>query len=308
MVRPSEYTPRSAFAYARALVDAGIPDGVINVVNGAAHDMAQRMLDDPRLRKIQFTGSTRVGKLLMDGASRTVTRLSLELGGNAPVLVFPDVADLGAVVEGAVTAKYRNGGQACIAPQRFIVHESIAGDFVAAARDRSRALRIGDPLVEGTDVGPLVNASQRDRIDEMVQATVDAGGHVETGGRRVAGAGFFFEPTVLSGPLEGTPVMTEEIFGPVLPITTFSTTDEAIAMANAVEQGLTGFVWTSDLRTALSVSDRLEFGMVGVNDWYPVTAEAPFGGVKQAGLGRESGSEGILEYLEAKTRYIGGAT
>jgi acyl-CoA reductase-like NAD-dependent aldehyde dehydrogenase len=306
VVRPSEYTPRSAFAYARALVDAGIPDGVVNVVNGAAHDMAQRMLDDPRLRKIQFTGSTRVGKLLMDGASRTVTRLSLELGGNAPVLVFPDVADLGAVVEGAVTAKYRNGGQACIAPQRFIVHESIAADFIAAARDRSRALRVGDPLAEGTDVGPLVNASQRDRIEEMVGATVDAGGHVETGGRRVEGMGYFFEPTVLSGPLEGTPVMTEEIFGPVLPITTFATTDEAVEAANSVEQGLSGFVWTSDLSTALSVSDRLEFGMVGVNDWYPVTAEAPFGGVKQAGLGRESGTEGVLEYLEPKTRFIGG--
>jgi acyl-CoA reductase-like NAD-dependent aldehyde dehydrogenase len=305
VVRPSEYTPRSAFAYAEALTDAGLPPGVLNVVNGHAHEMAQTMLDDPRLRKIQFTGSTRVGKILMDGASRTVTQLSLELGGNAPVIVMPDVRDLAAVVNGGVTAKYRNGGQACIAPQRFIVHESIAKDFIAMAAAKSNSLTVGDPLAEATDIGPLINATQRDRVEAIVGATVDAGGTVSAGGGRVSGRGYFFEPTVLSGGIGTTPAMTEEIFGPVLPITTFATLDEAIRVANVTEYGLSGFVWTSDLRAAIDISDRLEFGMIGINDWYPVAAEAPFGGMKQSGLGRESGTEGVLEYMETKTKYFG---
>jgi acyl-CoA reductase-like NAD-dependent aldehyde dehydrogenase len=305
VVRPSEYTPRSAFAYAEALIDAGLPPGVLNVVNGHAHEMAQTMLDDPRLRKIQFTGSTRVGKILMDGASRTVTQLSLELGGNAPVIVMPDVRDLAAVVNGGVTAKYRNGGQACIAPQRFIVHESIAEDFIAMAAAKSSSLTVGDPLAEATDIGPLINATQRDRVEAIVGATVDAGGTVSAGGGRVSGRGYFFEPTVLSGGIDTTPAMTEEIFGPVLPITTFATLDEAIRVANVTEHGLSGFVWTSDLRAAIDISDRLEFGMIGINDWYPVAAEAPFGGMKQSGLGRESGTEGVLEYMETKTKYFG---
>jgi acyl-CoA reductase-like NAD-dependent aldehyde dehydrogenase len=306
VVRPSEYTPRSALAYAKALEDAGLPAGVLNVVNGLPHEMAQAMLDDARLRKIQFTGSTRVGKILMDGASRTVTRLSLELGGNAPVIVMPDVADLAAVVAGGVTAKYRNGGQACIAPQRFIVHEAIAADFTHMAAERSRALTVGDPLDPSTDIGPLINERQRERVESIVEATVDAGGTLEAGGGRRPGRGYFFEPTVLSGDLAGTVAMTEEIFGPVLPITTFSDVEDALAVANSVEHGLAGFVWTTNLRTAMRVSEGLEFGMVGVNDWYPVTAEAPFGGVKQSGLGRESGTEGVLEYMETKTTYLGG--
>jgi acyl-CoA reductase-like NAD-dependent aldehyde dehydrogenase len=306
VVRPSEYTPRSAFAYGQALVDAGVPDGVINVINGDPHAMAQEMLDDPRLRKIQFTGSSRVGKILMDGASRTVTQLSLELGGNAPVIVMPDVADVDAVAAGAVGAKFRNGGQVCISPQRFIVHESVVEEFTASVAGRAKNLTVGNPSDPATNVGPMINAVQRDRVEMIVGATVDAGGRIETGGNRIDRSGYFFEPTVISGHLEGTPSMTEEIFGPVLPVTSFSDVDQAIATANSVEHGLTGFVWTSDLATAMHVSDALEYGMIGVNDWYPVTAEAPFGGVKQSGLGRESGTEGIMEYLEAKTRYFGG--
>jgi acyl-CoA reductase-like NAD-dependent aldehyde dehydrogenase len=306
VVRPSEYTPRSAFAYGQALVDAGIPDGVVNVINGDPHAMAQEMLDDPRLRKIQFTGSSRVGKILMDGASRTVTQLSLELGGNAPVIVMPDVADIQAVAAGAVGAKFRNGGQVCISPQRFIVHESVVDDFTAAVTGLAKELTVGDPTDPATNVGPMINAIQRDRVETIVGATVDAGGRLETGGSRIDRSGYFFQPTVISGHLEGTPSMTEEIFGPVLPITSFADVDDAIATANGVEHGLTGFVWTSDLSSAMHISDALEYGMIGVNDWYPVTAEAPFGGVKQSGLGRESGTEGIIEYLEAKTRYFGG--
>jgi acyl-CoA reductase-like NAD-dependent aldehyde dehydrogenase len=308
VVRPSEYTPRSAFLYAAALVDAGLPPGVINVVNGASHAMGQAMLDDPRLRKIQFTGSVRVGKLLMDGASRTVTQLSLELGGNAPVIVFPDVADLEAVARTGVAAKYRNCGQACIAPQRFLVHSSIVDQFTKMVAAASDAEVVGDPAEPGTTVGPLINATQRDRIERIVTDSVAAGARVVAGGERPPGPGYFYRPTVVSSVPASAPAVAEEVFGPVLPITPFDTTEEAIEIANAVDHGLASFVWTSDLNTALRVSDELEFGLVGVNDWYPVSPEAPFGGVKQSGIGRESGIEGLLEYVEAKARFIGGLT
>lgn len=308
VVRPSEHTPRSALAYASILAEAGAPAGVVNVVLGDAAAMAATMLDDPRLRKLQFTGSSGVGKRLMEGAARTVTRLSLELGGNAPVIVMPDVADVAAVAAGAVGAKYRNAGQVCIAPQRFLVHESIAGEFEAAVADRTAALAVGDPSLETTDIGPIISSRQRDAVERIVDESVGLGAAVRAGGRRIDGKGFFFEPTVLSSTPPDAPAMTEEIFGPVLPVTTFTDVADAIAVANSVELGLTAFVWTTDLRTAFSVSDALEYGMVGINDWYPVTAEAPFGGVKASGLGRESGSEGVLEYLESKTRYFGGVT
>jgi succinate-semialdehyde dehydrogenase / glutarate-semialdehyde dehydrogenase len=306
VARPSEFTPRSAFLYAEALADAGIPPGVLNVINGSPPEMAAAMLDDPAVRKIQFTGSSRVGKLLMDGASRTVTKLSLELGGNAPVIVMPDIADLADVVRGAVHAKYRNNGQVCISPQRFLVHASIADTFAKVASDLSAALRVGDPMAADTDIGPLINETQRDRVAAIVDASVAAGARPLTGASRLAHTGFFYSPTVLSGAQPGTPALTEEIFGPVLPVIPFENLDDAIAIANSVEHGLASFVWTSNLDIAMEASDRLEYGMVGVNDWYPVTAEAPFGGVKQSGVGRESGTEGILEYLEPKTRYIRG--
>lgn len=306
VVRPSEYTPRSAFCYAEALVDAGAPPGVINVINGRSHDMGQAMLDDPRLRKIQFTGSTRVGKLLMDGASRTVTRLSLELGGNAPVIVFPDVDDLETVAASGVTAKYRNAGQVCISPQRFLVHSSIVDRFTKAAAAASDREVVGNGMDPATTVGPLINSGQRERLESIVERTREVGGRVVTGGERIDGPGFFYRPTVVTDLVPEAPAANEEIFGPVLPIIPFDTTAEAIQMANSTEYGLSSYVWTSDLKTAIGVSDALEFGMVGVNDWYPVTAEAPFGGMKQSGFGRESGSEGLLEYMESKTRYIGG--
>lgn len=306
VARPSEYTPRSAFAYAAALNDAGVPAGVLNVINGDPSSMAQAMLDDPRVRKIQFTGSSRVGKILMDGASRTVTQLSLELGGNAPVIVMPDVKDLEAVAAGAVGAKYRNGGQVCISPQRFFIHESLVDRFSEVAVARAAALSVGDPMDRTTDVGPLINTTQRDRVEALVSAAVDGGANVDLGGSRIAGPGFFYEPTVLSGALQETAVMKEEIFGPVLPIIPFADIDNAVGLANGVEHGLTAFVWTSDLGTAINVTDRLEYGMVGINDWYPTAAQAPFGGVKQSGLGRESGTEGLMEYLEPKTRFYGG--
>lgn len=305
VLRPSEYTPRSAWLYARALADAGLPPGVLNVVNGDPHVMGQAMLDDPRVRKIGFTGSTRVGRLLMEGASRTVTRLSLEMGGNAPAVVFPDV-DVESVAASAVVAKYRNCGQTCITPQRFLLHRDIAAEFTEALVEGSREQKVGSGLDPSVTVGPLINAAQRDRVERLVADTVARGAGLATGGERVDGPGYFYTPTVLTQVEPRAPVFEEEVFGPVLPILTFDTVDEAIGIANASEYGLAAYVWTRDLNVALRVSDELEYGLVGVNDWYPVVPEAPFGGMKQSGMGRESGLEGLAEYLDVKTRFIGG--
>ncbi len=304
VVRPSEYTPRSAMLMAGILADAGLPPGVFNVVNGDAGSMGQAMLDDPRLRKIQFTGSVRVGKLLMDGASKTVTRLSLELGGNAPVLVFPD-ADVDAVAASGVVSKFRNGGQVCVAPQRFYVHESIADDFAVAATTAAERQVVGHGLDPATTIGPLINATQRDRVSRIVDDSVGDGARLRTGGAAPDGAGFFYQPTVLSEVPAHAPALTEEIFGPVMPIVPFEAVDDAIEAANSVDVGLAAFVWTQHLDTALRVSDALDFGLVGVNDWNPQSTEAPFGGMRQSGLGRESGHEGLMEYLEPRTRVFG---
>jgi acyl-CoA reductase-like NAD-dependent aldehyde dehydrogenase len=303
--RPSELTPRSAMALAQALHEGGAPPGVINLVNGDPEAMAAVFLDDARVRKIAFTGSPRVGRLLMDGASRTVTRLALELGGNAPVLVLPDV-DVAAVARAAVTWKYRNAGQVCVAPQRFLVHEDVADAFTDVVVAATQALRVGHGLDEGVQVGPLVSARQRERVEGLVQASVARGARVLTGGRRPQRPGFFYAPTVLDRVERGMPVVDDELFGPVLPIARFRALDDAIAEANASEYGLVAFVMTNDLRHATRASERLEFGMVCVNDWLPATPEAPFGGVKASGIGRETGSEGLREYLETKTVIVGG--
>ena len=306
VVRPSEYTPRTALDYARALHDAGLPPGVLNVVTGEAHPMGQALLADPRCRKIAFTGSIRVGRLLMEGAARTVTRLALELGGNAPVLIFPDVDDIEALARTAVAARHRNCGQVCIAPQRFYVHTAIHERFVAAMAAAIRDEVVGPGLDPASTVGPLIHEGQRERVHDIVSRSLAAGAVPVVGGHPLPGPGFFYAPTLLRDVPADAPIMREEVFGPVTPVQSFATTEEALALANATEYGLAAFVWTRDHRTAMRVSEQLEFGMIGVNDWYPVTAEAPFGGFKQSGLGRESGSEGVHEYVEVKTRYFGG--
>ena len=296
----------ASFLLGRALLEGGAPAGVINVVNGDPEVMGQAMLDDPRLRKLAFTGSTRVGKLLMDGASKTLTRLALELGGNAPVIVMPDAANIGRVAKLAARFKVRNAGQVCIAPQRFLVHRDVAAEFTGAVSEAMRGMTVGHGTEEGAMVGPLINARQRDRLEELVAATVSAGAALAVGGRRPERKGYFYEPTVVTGVEPDMPLDSQEIFGPVMPVATFDELDEVVTRANQYEAGLAAYLFTQDLNTALVLSERLEAGMVAVNDWMPVTAEAPFGGVKGSGMGRETGSEGLSEYLEQKTIFIGG--
>jgi succinate-semialdehyde dehydrogenase len=305
--RASEFTPLTAMAMTELLVEAGAPAGVMNLVNGDPEAMGQEMLDHPAVRKIHFTGSVRVGKLLMDGASRTVTRLSLELGGNAPVIVLPDV-DLDQVAAGAVTSKFRNNGQVCVAPQRFLVQRRVADAFAERVALRASQLRVGSGLDADVQVGPLINARQRDRVAALVDSATAQGVDVRAGGRAPASLsrGYFFEPTVLAGVTAGMPVFQEEIFGPVMPIVGFDDLEEAIAVANQTPYGLAAYVWTNDLRASVKASEALEFGMVGVNEWAPHATEAPFGGWKQSGLGHESGSEGLAEYLETKLVSVGG--
>ena len=305
--RPSEYTPRSGMLLAQSLVEGGIPAGVINVINGDPDGMGKAMLEDARCRKISFTGSTRVGKLLLEGSSHTLTRLALELGGNAPVLVFPDV-NVAEVAKQAVSFKYRNCGQVCIAPQRFFVHSHIADEFIERVTDLSANIRVGNGLDNNVDTGPLINARQLARVEQMVAASVAMGAQVLTGGSRTQTTqkGYFYNPTVVTNLSPDMPLYKDEIFGPVLPVVPFDDVDQALAMANNTEYGLAAYVQTNNLNTAMRMYEELEYGMVAVNDWLPSTPEAPFGGVKQSGIGRECGREGMEKYLEPKTVFIGG--
>jgi len=305
VVRPSELTPRSAMALAQALHESGAPAGVVNLVSGDPEPMAHVFLGDRRVRQLAFTGSPRVGKLLMDGASRTLTRLTLELGGNAPVLIFPDV-DVAEVARQFASWKQRNAGQVCVAPQRLLLHEDVADGFTEALVAETIKLRVGHGLEDGTQVGPLITGRHRERVADLVARSVAGGARVLTGGQALDRPGFFYAPTVLDDLPAGAPALTDEIFGPVVPIQRFRTLDDALARANDTEYGLTAFVMTHDLNTAIKASERLEFGMVCVNDWLPATPEAPFGGVKGSGLGRETGAEGLLEYMERKTVFTGG--
>ena len=307
VLRPSEYTPLTAIEMVNVLVEASLPDGVCNLVNGEPDPIGQAMLDHPACAKVHLTGSVRVGKHLMDGASRTMTRLSLELGGNAPVLVFPDV-DLQQVAASAVAAKFRNSGQVCIAPQRFLVAKQAADQFVDHAAAAAAALRVGSGLDPATQVGPLINARQRDRVEALVDGARSSGASIRIGGSRPPEhpRGYFYQPTVVSGVKPSMPIYEEEIFGPVMPVASFDDLDEAVAMANRTRYGLAAYVWTRDLRTAIRAAERLEFGMIGVNEWTPQAVEAPFVGWKESGLGREGGLEGLEEYLETKLVAIGG--
>jgi acyl-CoA reductase-like NAD-dependent aldehyde dehydrogenase len=289
------------------LVEAGLPAGAANLIIGEADPIGQEMLRHPSCAKVHLTGSVAVGKRLMDGASKTMTRLSLELGGNAPVLVFPDV-DLEQVAAGGIAAKFRNGGQVCIAPQRFLVARPVADKFIDRVAAVVGSLRVGPGIDPDTQVGPLINQRQRDRVEALVETARSSGATVRVGGSRPPDRprGFFYSPTVVADVVPSMPVFEQEIFGPVMPIAVFDDVDEAVALANKTRYGLAAYVWTNDLRTATRASERLEFGMIGVNEWSPQAVEAPFVGWKESGLGREAGSEGLDEYLETKLVAYGG--
>ncbi|HEY0902616.1 MAG TPA: NAD-dependent succinate-semialdehyde dehydrogenase, partial [Marmoricola sp.] len=300
VVKPAQQTPLSMLALARLLEECGLPPGVLNVITATrSGEVSAPVIGDPRLRKLSFTGSTEVGRTLIAQAADQVLKVSMELGGNAPFLVFED-ADLDAAVDGAMLAKMRNVGEACTSANRFHVHESVAEEFGRRLADRMGALRVGRGTDEGVDVGPLIDDSQRAKVAELVDDAVSRGATCLTGGRKPDGAGYFFEPTVLTGVPADARVLSEEIFGPVAPIATFRTDEEAIEAANRTEYGLVSYVFTRDLTRALRVCEALETGMIGLNQGMVSNAGAPFGGVKQSGTGREGGNEGIAEYLETK--------
>ncbi|TLM83749.1 NAD-dependent succinate-semialdehyde dehydrogenase [Pseudarthrobacter sp. NamE5] len=303
VLKPAKLTPLTSQYFAHTMIDAGLPAGVLNVVSSSsASGVSGPLLKDSRLRKVSFTGSTPVGKRLMVDAAQNVLRTSLELGGNAPFIVFED-ADLDAAVEGAVAAKMRNMGEACTAANRFLVHASVAQEFTRKFAAAMGALTTGRGTDPNTNVGPLIDAGARDDVHALVSAAVDAGAVAVTGGAPVDGAGYFYQPTVLADVPKDAAILGQEIFGPVAPVTTFTTEEEAIKLANASEYGLASYLYSRDLNRLLRVAEQIEFGMVGFNAGVISNAAAPFGGVKQSGLGREGGSEGIAEYTT--TQYIG---
>ena len=300
VVKPAKQTPLSMLALASVLSEAGLPEGVLNVITSSSSGSVMKpLIEDPRLRKLSFTGSTEVGKLLMEQSAGQLLRLSMELGGNAPFLVFAD-ADVDAAVDGAMIAKMRNGGEACTSANRFHVAESVQDEFATKLGERMGRLTVGRGTDEGVDVGPLIDDTQRSKVAELVEDARSRGASVVVGGSARDGRGYFFEPTVLAGIGDGARVLEEEIFGPVAPIAAFADEEQAIAAANATEFGLVAYVYTRDVKRALRVVEGLETGMVGLNQGLVSNAAAPFGGVKQSGFGREGGSEGIEEYLSTK--------
>jgi succinate-semialdehyde dehydrogenase/glutarate-semialdehyde dehydrogenase len=300
VVKPAELTPLTTLAFAALLAEAGLPDGVLNVVTtSSAGAVSAPILSDPRLRKVSFTGSTPVGRTLLKQASENVLRTSMELGGNAPFVVFED-ADLDRAVEGAMLAKFRNIGQACTAANRFFVHESIAEEFAARIVERVRALRVGRGTEDGVTIGPLIDERAVEKASALVEDAVSRGARLLTGGDRIEGAGHFYRPTVLAGVDRESEILRTEIFGPVLAIVPFTDEDDAVALANDTEYGLVSYVFTRDLARGQRMIERLATGMMGLNVGVVSNAAAPFGGVKQSGLGREGGLEGIHEYLSTK--------
>lgn len=300
VIKPATLTPLTTLYFVKILEEVGVPAGVVNVfTTSASAAVSNPIILDPRLRKLSFTGSTGVGQSLMKLAVENVLRTSMELGGNAPFLVFED-ADLDLAVEGALAAKFRNIGQACTAANRFIVHESVAAEFASRVTERVKAMKVGRGTEDGVTIGPLIDAKAVAKADELVKDAVAKGATVTTGGHAVDSEGTFYAPTVVTGVKPGADILTEEIFGPVLSITTFATEDEGIKIANSTEYGLAGYVYTQDFKRGQRLIERLHTGMMGLNVGVISNASAPFGGIKMSGLGREGGAEGIFEYLSPK--------
>jgi len=300
VVKPAQQTPLSMLALARILEEAGLPKGVLNLITASSSgETMGPLIADPRLRKLSFTGSTEVGRKLMEQASQNLLRLSMELGGNAPFIVFDD-ADVDEAVQGALIAKMRNVGEACTAANRFHVADAVADKFTQKLAEKIGGMKVGRGTEEGVEVGPLIDSNQRDKVAELVDDAVGRGANALVGGQSRDGTGYFYEPTVLADVPDDATLLREEIFGPVAPVKGFADEDEAVAAANDTEFGLVAYVYTRDLKRALRVVERLETGMVGLNQGMVSNAAAPFGGVKHSGFGREGGSEGIEEYLETK--------
>jgi succinate-semialdehyde dehydrogenase / glutarate-semialdehyde dehydrogenase len=300
VVKPAQQTPLSMLMLVKILEEAGLPKGVLNLITASsASESTGPLIGDARLRKLSFTGSTEVGRKLMEQASENLLRLSMELGGNAPFIVFED-ADVDAAVQGALIAKMRNIGEACTAANRFHVADAVADQFAEKLADKIGSMKVGRGTEDGVEVGPLIDAKQREKVSELVEDAVGRGARALVGGHSRDGAGYFYDPTVLADVPDDAQLLKEEIFGPVAPVKGFVDEDEAVAAANDTEFGLVAYLYTNDIKRALRVVERLETGMVGLNQGMVSNPAAPFGGIKQSGFGREGGPEGIEEYLETK--------
>ena len=304
VIKPALKTPYSALALAELALRAGVPAGVMNVLTGDSSVIGDEMCTNPIVKKISFTGSTSVGKRLLAACAGTVKKASMELGGNAPAIVCPD-ADLDVAVPAICACKFRNSGQTCICINRVIVHESIHDAFVAKYIEQVKGLKLGNGLEPGVTQGPLVNQSAKNAMQQFVDDAVAKGAKVAIGGRGSALGGLYYEPTVLSGVTAAMKVFREEIFGPICPIISYKTEAEAIALANDTEYGLAGYIFTRDIGSFYRIANEIECGLVGVNEWSLVSGELPFGGIKESGLGKEGGYQGIEEYLETKYILLG---
>jgi len=302
VIKPANQTPLTAIKMALLAEKAGIPKGVINVVTGDSKSIGEAWMEDTRVRKLTFTGSTEVGKVLMKGSADTVKKISLELGGHAPVIVMAD-SDLEKAVDGVIASKFRNAGQTCVCSNRVYVHESIVDSFTEKLVEKVKDLKVGNGLEEGVDIGPLIDENAIDKVQKHVEDAVNKGASIAYGGK--GKGGLYFEPTVLTNVTDDMLCMKDETFGPVAPITTFKTEDEAIGRANDSIYGLAAYVFTENMTKGIRISEQLEYGIVGLNDGMPSTPQAPFGGFKQSGLGREGGHHGIEEYLEVKYISVG---
>ncbi|MCI5076623.1 MAG: NAD-dependent succinate-semialdehyde dehydrogenase [Oricola sp.] len=305
VVKPASATPLSGLVWGVLAEMAGFPKGVVNIVTGSARQIGGELTSNPMVRKITFTGSTEIGRQLLRDSAATVKKVSMELGGNAPFIVFDD-ADLDRAVEGALIAKFRNAGQTCICSNRIYVQSGIYDRFVERFSERVAALRVAPGMEEGAEQGPLVDAAAVEKVEELIGDAMKKGAQLATGGRRHARGGLFFEPTVLRNASPDMRVTSEEIFGPVAPVYRFDTDDEVIAAANDTIYGLAAYAYTTSLPRAFRLQDRLEYGLFGINEVLIVTPEAPFGGMKQSGLGREGSWQGLDDFLETKYTCVGG--
>ncbi|PWJ15069.1 NAD-dependent succinate-semialdehyde dehydrogenase [Jannaschia seohaensis] len=305
VAKPATATPYSGLAWGALCEEVGYPKGVVNIVTGSAREIAGAMMAAPEVRKITFTGSTEVGKELIRQSADTVKKVSMELGGNAPFLVFDD-ADIEAAVEGAMVSKFRNAGQTCVCANRIYVQAGIHDAFVKRLVEKTEALKVGDGREQGVEQGPMIDMDAVEKVEEFVADAKEKGGEVVTGGGRHGNGGTFFQPTVVTGATQAMKFATEEIFGPLAPVFKFETEEEAIEMANATVYGLACYAYTQDLGRAFRLNEGLAYGMIGINSGLITTVEAPFGGVKESGLGKEGGSQGLEDYLETKYVCIDG--